>query len=125
MNKILIILFVLINLFTFIIVGIDKDLAVNTTYGTKEDTLNRIAEVTITAYSAWGGAIGTYLGFYVFRHKTSYRKLYLRKAIFSLIIQNIIFWFAVFFVFNKRIKPLNLPKLKRLKEKIKFKKKTL
>ena len=99
-------------------------MAVNTTYGTKEDTLNRIAEVTITAYSAWGGAIGTYLGFYVFRHKTSYRKLYLRRAIFFLIIQNIIFWFAIFFVFNKRLKTPKLPNFKKLKEKIKFRKKT-
>ncbi len=101
MNKILIVLFILINVYCFVVVGVDKNLAINGAYGTPQNISHRISEVRIVTYSALGGAIGTYVGFKVFNHKTSFRKAYFRHSITVLIVQNVIFWFSLFMLFNR------------------------
>ncbi len=103
MNKFLLILFVLMNVFCFWRVSADKRIAESKTkYKSKEDSANRIAEVSIVAYSAFGGALGTLLGFEVFKHKVSKRKKYLRENLYIMLIENFILYISLFFNFRKK-----------------------
>ena len=65
----LIIYFVIINIVGFAIMGIDKRKAI------KKDF--RISESTFIKLSILGGALGNYLGMYLFRHKTLHKKFYI------------------------------------------------
>ena len=58
----LIIYFVIINIFGFAIMGIDKRKAIKRTF--------RIPEATLFIVALIGGSIGSILGMQVFRHKT-------------------------------------------------------
>lgn len=55
--------------FSFILMGIDKYKAINNYF--------RIPESTFIKLSLLGGSLGTYLGMYVFKHKTLHKKFYL------------------------------------------------
>ena len=102
MNKILFILFLAINIFCFITVGTDKRLAENGDYGSEKNKQHRIAEVSLVTYSAFGGAIGTLIGFRVYNHKVSTGKSYLRNNIYIILIENAILYFSMYFNFRKR-----------------------
>ena len=62
MEKILIIYFIIINLITFAVFGIDKLKAIKDKW--------RIPEKVLFLLSVIGGSIGATLGMYIFRHKT-------------------------------------------------------
>lgn len=68
-KNLIIIYFFTINLFTFLIMGIDKYKAIKNKW--------RIKEKTIFLMSLVGGSIGTYMGMKRFRHKT-------KKKIFTI-----------------------------------------
>lgn len=61
---ILIIYLVLINIAGFIIMGLDKRKAINGQW--------RIPEKTFFIVSAVGGSLGSWIGMYVFHHKTQH-----------------------------------------------------
>jgi len=84
----LIVLFV-INFVAFIIMLIDKNKAV------KANT-ERISEGTLFFMASAFGAIGVYLGMFVFKHKT--RKWYFLIGIPLLIIQNIASFYLLYLV---------------------------
>ncbi len=92
MKKFLIFYIIVMNSLGFILVSQDKRIASSTQYGTPENKQNRIAEADFTTFSAFGGAIGTRLGFAIRNHKTSSEKTYLRRDLNWLIIQNIIIY---------------------------------
>ena len=62
MEKILITYFIIINLITFAVFGIDKMKAVKDKW--------RIPEKVLFLLSIIGGSVGAILGMYTFRHKT-------------------------------------------------------
>ena len=68
MNKYIIFYLVIINIFEFIIMGLDKLLAIKHKY--------RIPEFTLLFFSAIGGSIGAIAGMYVFHHKTQKPRFY-------------------------------------------------
>lgn len=73
-----IIYLICISLITFFIFGIDKSKAKNN----KE----RIKEKTLLFYTAFGGALGAFIGRILFRHKTD--KIYFSMTIyFSLLLE--------------------------------------
>jgi uncharacterized membrane protein YsdA (DUF1294 family) len=73
-----IIYLIFISLITFVIFGIDKSKAKNN----KE----RIKEKTLLFYTAFGGALGAFIGRILFRHKTD--KIYFSMTIyFSLLLE--------------------------------------
>lgn len=59
----------LISIFTFILMFIDKKRSIKNNY--------RIPESTFINLSLLGGAVGTYIGMYLFRHKTLHKKFYI------------------------------------------------
>lgn len=67
--SVLLLYILLISSFTFILMFIDKRKAI------KKDF--RISESTFIKLSLLGGALGTYLGMYLFRHKTLHKKFYI------------------------------------------------
>lgn len=67
--SVLLLYILLISSFTFILMFIDKRNAI------KKDF--RISESTFIKLSLLGGALGTYLGMYLFRHKTLHKKFYI------------------------------------------------
>lgn len=74
--------FILINLITFLVFGIDKYKAIKRRY--------RISEKMLFMLSIIGGAIGAFLGMFFFRHKT--RKWYFKFGIpFILLVQILVF----------------------------------
>ena len=73
----MIIYLIIINIFTFIIYGVDKFLAVKHYY--------RISEKLLYLFSILGGALGALLGMFFFRHKTLKLKFYLVNIIFLVI----------------------------------------
>ncbi len=100
--KHLLIIFLVVNLACFAVAGLDKRLAENGEYNSQEDNNRRIAEVSLVTYSSFGGAIGTLTGFYVFNHKTSEKKQYLRTNLYLLIVENFFLYFLIFKAFKKR-----------------------
>ena len=67
--SVLLLYILLISSFTFILMFIDKRKAI------KKDF--RISESTFIKLSLLCGALGTYLGMYLFRHKTLHKKFYI------------------------------------------------
>ncbi len=55
-----------VNVFTFSLMGVDKNLARNRQW--------RISERTLFLVSFLGGSVGTWLGMYLFHHKTRKKK---------------------------------------------------
>ena len=68
---------VIINIIEFIIMGIDKFLAIKHKY--------RIPEFTLLFLSLIGGSIGAVLGMLIFRHKTKKLKFKILFPLFLLI----------------------------------------
>jgi len=64
MNKNLILYMIVLNLVGFVLMGIDKSRARNHAW--------RIPEKFLFMVSLLGGSIGTWVGMYVFRHKTKH-----------------------------------------------------
>lgn len=54
--------FIIINIISFVICGIDKKLAIKNKF--------RISESLLIVMSILGGCIGFYIGMYIFHHKT-------------------------------------------------------
>lgn len=94
--KHLLIIFLIINIACFIVSGNDKRLA------QKETSTYRVAEISLITYSSFGGAVGTLAGFYVFHHKVSESKHYLRRNLYILLLENFILYLLIFKVFKKR-----------------------
>ncbi len=67
----------IINIYQFLIMGIDKFLAIK--------KKNRISEKTLLLNSLLGGSIGSILGMYTFRHKTKKIKFKIFYPLFLLI----------------------------------------
>lgn len=57
--------FLLLNLFGFMLMGIDKRKAVKQAW--------RIPESTLFAVAIIGGSLGSWIGMYTFRHKTQHK----------------------------------------------------
>lgn len=68
---------IIINVFEFIMMGLDKLLAIK--------HKNRIPEITLITLSMIGGSIGAILGMLIFRHKTKKWKFKLLFTIFLII----------------------------------------
>ena len=66
-----------INIFSFIIYGVDKLLAVK--------KLFRISEYSLFILTIFGGGIGSLLGMKVFHHKTKKKVFWIINIIFSVI----------------------------------------
>lgn len=64
--KIFSIYFLIISCISFLLMYIDKQKAIKREW--------RIPESTLMTISLIGGAVGTYLGMYTFRHKTKHTK---------------------------------------------------
>lgn len=69
MEKIVLPLVIVLNLFAFVLMGLDKYLAIKQKI--------RVSEHSLLALAFIGGSLGTYFGMVIFRHKT-------QKAVFSL-----------------------------------------
>lgn len=96
MIRILLLILLALNLFTFFRVAFDKNLATrNAKYKSDRDIKKRTSEVSIVAISSFGGTLGTLIGFQVFKHKSSGNKSQLRKSLYLTLIQNIIMWTAL------------------------------
>ena len=67
--SVLLLYILLISSFTFILMFIDKRKAIKKEF--------RISESTFIKLSLLGGALGTYLGMYLFRLKTLHKKFYI------------------------------------------------
>ena len=66
MLKVILIYFLIINLFGFLIMLIDKQRAIHKEW--------RIPEKTLIGVSILGGSIGMFIGMSSFRHKTKHKK---------------------------------------------------
>ncbi|MBN2664354.1 MAG: DUF1294 domain-containing protein [Bacteroidales bacterium] len=92
----LLIILAAINLFSFLRVAFDKNLASkNAQYKSEKDIKKRISEVSLVAISSFGGALGTLIAFQVFKHKSSGNKSQLRKSLYLVLFQNVIMWVAL------------------------------
>ncbi len=80
--------YLLVNLFTFTLMGIDKQRAKKKVY--------RISEKTFILWSILGAGLGVKLATYYFRHKTTKKKFTVLPILFLLI--HILFWIYVFFM---------------------------
>ena len=85
--KLFLIYLIFINIFSFMLMGIDKKKAQKGTW--------RISEKNLFLSAIVGGSIGAILGMQIFRHKTKHRKFTIGMPLI-LIIQIIII--AVFFI---------------------------
>ena len=81
---------IIINIFLFILYGIDKLLAIKH----KE----RISEFALLLISLCGGSIGGILGMITFHHKTKKMKFWILNILFTIL------WIIYFFVYIKIIK---------------------
>ena len=68
---------IIINIYQFIIMGLDKILAIK--------NKNRISEKSLLISAFIGGSIGAILGMYTFRHKTKKLKFQLLYPLFLII----------------------------------------
>lgn len=84
MNESIIVYIIVVNIFTIILMRIDKQKAVKSQF--------RIPERTFFLLSILGGAVGTYIGMKVYRHKTKHGK-------FTIGIPILIIWNLVAFVY--------------------------
>lgn len=84
MNESIIAYIIVVNIFTIILMRIDKQKAVKNQF--------RIPERTFFLLSILGGAVGTYIGMKVYRHKTKHRK-------FTIGIPILIIWNLAAFVY--------------------------
>ncbi|XTR38851.1 DUF1294 domain-containing protein [Paraclostridium tenue] len=64
--KFLTLYFIIMSIITFLLMYIDKNRAIKGQW--------RISEATLINFSILGGGIGTYMGMYIFRHKTRHPK---------------------------------------------------
>ncbi|MBC8630384.1 DUF1294 domain-containing protein [Paeniclostridium hominis] len=64
--KFLTLYFIIMSIITFLLMYIDKNRAIKGQW--------RIPEATLINLSILGGGIGTYMGMYIFRHKTRHPK---------------------------------------------------
>ncbi len=95
LKKAFLLLFIIMNIVTFITVGTDKRLAERGGY--------RTAEVHLVALSSFGAAPGTMLGFKVFNHKTNTaNKGYLWKALWLVMVENLLLYAVVFSRFRSK-----------------------
>lgn len=85
--EILITYITLISIFTFILMYVDKQKSIKGDF--------RISESTFVKLSLIGGAIGTYIGMYTFRHKTLHKKFYIGIPIIILI--NLISFLLIYY----------------------------
>lgn len=67
----------IINIYQFLVMGIDKLLAIK--------KKNRISEKTLLINSFIGGSIGSLIGMYFFRHKTKKLKFQIHYPLFLII----------------------------------------
>jgi uncharacterized membrane protein YsdA (DUF1294 family) len=73
-----------INVFTFSLMGVDKNLARN--------RLWRVSERALFLGSLLGGSAGTWLGMYLFRHKTRKKRFVIGIPVILLIQSAILLW---------------------------------
>ncbi len=73
-----------VNVFTFSLMGVDKNLARNRQW--------RISERTLFLVSFLGGSVGTWLGMYLFHHKTRKKKFVIGIPVILLIQTGLILW---------------------------------
>ena len=78
---------IIVNIFLFILYGIDKLLAIKH----KE----RISEFALLLASLFGGSVGSLLGMIIFHHKTKKIKFWILNILFTLL------WIIYFFVEQK------------------------
>ncbi|SHK29736.1 Uncharacterized membrane protein YsdA, DUF1294 family [Anaerocolumna jejuensis DSM 15929] len=82
----LLIYFILVNTFSFLLMGIDK-------YKARKNKW-RIKESTLFLSSVIGGSLGSLLGMFFFRHKTKHKKFLLGMPCILLIhICLLLYWF--------------------------------
>lgn len=84
--KIFNIYFLIISCISFLLMYIDKQRAIKHEW--------RIPESTLMTLSLIGGAIGTYLGMYTFRHKIKHNKFTIGVPI-CIIINIVLYYFLV------------------------------
>ncbi len=77
MNKFIILYLIIINIIEFIIMGLDKLLAIKHKY--------RIPEFTLLFISAIGGSIGAIIGMNLFHHKTKKLKFRILFPLFLIL----------------------------------------
>ena len=78
---------IIINIFLFILYGIDKLLAIK--------KKNRISEFSLLLISFFGGGIGSILGMIIFNHKTKKVKFWILNILFTIL------WIIYFFIYIK------------------------
>lgn len=74
-----------INIYSFIVMGLDKWKAKNKAY--------RISENTLLLNAIFGGSFGSILGMYIFHHKTKKKKFFIGIPI--IIILQILLYFNI------------------------------
>ncbi len=77
MNKYIVLYLIIINIIEFIIIGLDKLLAIKHKY--------RIPEFTLLFLSAIGGSIGAIIGMFFFHHKTKKSKFRILFPLFLIL----------------------------------------
>ena len=77
---------IIINIFLFILYGIDKLLAIK--------KKNRISEFSLLLISFLGGSIGSILGMIIFNHKTKKIRFWILNILFTIL------W-IIYFLLNK------------------------
>ena len=78
---------IIINIFLFILYGIDKLLAIK--------KKNRISEFSLLLISFFSGGIGSILGMIIFNHKTKKVKFWILNILFTIL------WIIYFFIYIK------------------------
>lgn len=88
--KFLTLYFIIMSIITFLLMYIDKNRAIKGQW--------RIPEATLINLSILGGGIGTYMGMYIFRHKTRHPKFTIfipRTIILNLFLYYILLKFII------------------------------
>ena len=80
--------FLIVNLWGFIAMGIDKRRA--------ERNMWRISEFSLFIPAIIGGAVGCILGMYIFHHKTRHMKFVIGMPLILLIHVGVLCWFLFF-----------------------------
>lgn len=86
-SKIVLIYFILINIFGFALMGVDK-------YKAKKH-LWRIAEKTLFLVSILGGSIGTLAGMYTFHHKTRHWYFVIGMPLILIVQAGLVLWLGI------------------------------
>ncbi len=82
-----VIIFTIINVISFIIMGIDK---LKATKG-----MFRVSEKAIFIFAVVFGALGVYFGMYIFKHKTKKIKFYVTIPILMLVQLSILYYLII------------------------------